>query len=144
MALSSLAGVQGLHHREADYINTRNRSITEVEMHHILATFDADCRFALSSWMVFKACMRRDYIIMKRNSLVFLFRLGQVMLEQKSLITVIIVIITIINSNNNDPSLHARHADACPTLCYMLAVRGAFCDRIVPTLNGCPSRLGPS
>lgn len=85
MAVSSLAGVQGLNHHEADYINTRNRSVTEVETLDILVTSDAYCRFALSSWMIFKACMRRDYIIMKRNSLVFLFRLGQVMLKQQSL-----------------------------------------------------------
>ena len=35
-------------------------------------------RYALSNWDVFKACMRREYIIMKRNSIVFGFRIAQV------------------------------------------------------------------
>lgn len=36
------------------------------------------CRFALSRWGVFQACMRREFIIMKRNSIVFGFRIAQV------------------------------------------------------------------
>lgn len=40
--------------------------------------FELPCRYALSNYNVFKACMRREYIIMKRNSLVFTFRIAQV------------------------------------------------------------------
>lgn len=38
------------------------------------------CRYALNNWNVFKACMRREFIIMKRNSIVFGFRIIQVSL----------------------------------------------------------------
>ncbi|KAL3156297.1 hypothetical protein ABBQ32_012567 [Trebouxia sp. C0010 RCD-2024] len=34
-------------------------------------------KFALSRWGVFQACMRREFIIMKRNSIVFGFRIAQ-------------------------------------------------------------------
>ena len=36
------------------------------------------CRYALSNWNVFRACMRREFIIMKRNGIVFGFRIVQV------------------------------------------------------------------
>lgn len=36
------------------------------------------CRYALTSFNVFKACLRREYIIMKRNWIVFSFRVAQV------------------------------------------------------------------
>ena len=39
---------------------------------------DCGCRYALSSYYIFKAFLRREYIIMKRNALVFSFRVGQV------------------------------------------------------------------
>ena len=41
-------------------------------------------RYALSSYNIFKACLRREYIIMKRNALVFSFRIGQVTWDPSS------------------------------------------------------------
>ena len=35
-------------------------------------------RFALSWWEGFKACLRREVILMQRNSFLYAFRLGQV------------------------------------------------------------------
>lgn len=45
--------------------------------------FCTQCRYALSSYNIFKACLRREYIIMKRNWIVFSFRVAQVTAAHK-------------------------------------------------------------
>lgn len=42
-------------------------------------------KFALSWWESLKACLRREYTVMERNSFLFIFRMGQVSLQKASL-----------------------------------------------------------